>query len=126
MKASRYLIMFGLCAAALALYTTVGAVGHEVTARSTTLVLPKGRYTAIVFTGTGVANATAATGVIKVGRDQFLVNIGPGSTFAVPFSDGWELESDAEIKLTHGAPPISTVGTAWAITADGPLVLREK
>src|SRR6056297_3173581 len=72
-------------------------------AESWNRTLPKGTYTAIVFTATGVADGTAAVGVLKIGRDQFVVNIAPGSTISIPFGNGWVLQQDAEITLRAGA-----------------------
>lgn len=95
-------------------------------APATILVLPKGTYTSIIFTATGVPESTAATGVIKVGTKQFLLNIAPGTTFAVPFGAGWELAQDAEIRLSRGAGSLGAVPTAWAVTPEGPVALQAR
>lgn len=125
MKGTLVIIGTGLVGG-LTAFGVVGAADVDAVPRAQTLVLPSGRYIAIVFTGTGIGDASPATGVIRVGRDQFLVNIGPGSTFAIPFGDGWELEKDAEIRLTNGVGPVSTVPMAWAVTSSGPVALRPK
>lgn len=93
---------------------------------TTTLVLPKGTYTAIVFTAAGAPNATHAIAVLKVGSDQFPVNLAPGVTVSVPFGSGWTLERDAEIRLNNGSGSIAAVPSAWAVTPRGPLELKPR
>lgn len=93
---------------------------------TTTLVLPRGTYTSLVFTAAGVSGATHAIGVVKDGTDQFPVNIGPGTTAVVSFGPGWVLDHDAEVRLTNGAGSIFAVPSAWAVTPSGPVVLRPR
>lgn len=89
-------------------------------------VLPAGTYSAIVFTAAGVPTGNAALGVIKVGADQFPINIAPGTTTVLSFGLGWTLEREAEILLSKGGGTAGAVAMVWATTPQGPVVLRTR
>lgn len=126
MKA-RPTIVIALAASIVLMTVAIPSLADRQDAVSTkTLVLPKGTYTAIVFTAHGVPNATASIGVIKVGTTQFTVNIASGTTVSIAFGTGWELERDAEIRLKRGAGTVHSVPDVWAVTPDGPLELKER
>lgn len=117
-------IVFAFVLVSLPLALASDASDQEVAIQPSNRKLPKGTYTAIVFTATGVPDGTAATGVLRVGREQFLVNISPGATVAIPFGDGWVLEQDATITLRAGAGTLGAQPDVWAITPTGPLALE--
>ncbi len=102
----------------------------ETTSTQRQFRIPKGKYTAIIVGAHGTAPMPPTLIVIEHQGEKFPVSAGPGTTYFISFSEGWEVkDTEARVTIssvsTAGCPTASAAGFAWGLTATGPASFPE-
>jgi hypothetical protein len=135
--------MFAACIAAVALSTVVGlAVAPAWSQPRRTikpeveLVVPPGRYSAIVFAAFGSSAATSYAGYIVVGGDgtgrqreskasrELPVVVRGGETLVVPFAVAWTIEAGDRVRIAISPDAPTDALRVWGIAEKGPVAFQ--